>query len=250
MDENEMLEQTSPAEQESLEELFTDPSQPEDAQEEPQEQEQDQQEADGQEEAVYTVKYNGQQIEMPLSQLLINAQKGMNYDHVYSQLQQLRGAREFAVIDRFAKKSGLTREEYLNQLERQEYEDQIAQQTAKGVPEDVARRLLALERQNQLRAQQEQAKRIQQARRQQFVELAREYPDIKEFPQEVVDAVAHGDSPLSAYRAYENKMLRDKLQIYEKNQKNREKAAGSATGELADDGQDGFMNAFAAALSQ
>lgn len=42
------------------------------------------------EEPTYTVKYNGEQREVPLSELLVNAQKGMNYDRVVAQRDALR----------------------------------------------------------------------------------------------------------------------------------------------------------------
>lgn len=40
--------------------------------------------------AVYTVKYDGKEVQMPIDELLVTAQKGMNYDRVVSQRDRLR----------------------------------------------------------------------------------------------------------------------------------------------------------------
>lgn len=48
------------------------------------------------EEPTYTVKYNGEQREVPLSELLVHAQKGMNYDRVVAQRDALRALQKEA----------------------------------------------------------------------------------------------------------------------------------------------------------
>ncbi|MBC8529717.1 hypothetical protein H8699_09780 [Christensenellaceae bacterium NSJ-44] len=46
--------------------------------------------AGGEEQARYIVKYNGQEMEMGLEELITNAQKGLNYDHVKGERDALR----------------------------------------------------------------------------------------------------------------------------------------------------------------
>lgn len=41
-------------------------------------------------EPAYTVKYNGEEKKLPLAELLANAQKGLNYDHVRQELELFR----------------------------------------------------------------------------------------------------------------------------------------------------------------
>ena len=163
------------------------------------------------EQPVYTLKHLGQEVQMGLDDLIMNAQKGLDYDHVRQEYDRMRNAPEFQILDRYAQQAGMTREQYVQELMRQEQEARVQQEVGRGVPEDVARRLLQLEQDKRQREAMEAQQRRQQEQRQAFVELAREYPGIKEFPPEVIQAVAKGEKPLSAYRAWENKQLRQKI---------------------------------------
>ena len=61
------------------------------------------------------VKYNGERKDIPISEAITLAQKGMNYDKMLA-----RQARESEAIGRLAERAGLSREEYLAMLERGE----------------------------------------------------------------------------------------------------------------------------------
>lgn len=248
--ENDLMEQTTP--EEALEEVQEEPLfEPEEELAEdsqPQEQAPEEKEPQPETEQVFKVKYNGQEQELPVSELVTLAQKGMNYDHVYGELNQLRNAREFQFVDRMAAQYGMTREEYIEAASKQVEEAEIAKQMQNGVPEEVARRLYTLEQTEKQRRAQEEQRRTEEIRRQQYVELAREYPDIREFPQEVIDAVAKGETPLAAYRAWDLRQTKQKLEILQKNREIRERTAGSAAGDLPQEDPDGFMDAFDSAL--
>ena len=83
-EENTMPEETSPAEPED-ENLFEAEEPAEEAQPEEQPAESEAP-AEPEAEPVFKIKYNGQEQELPVSQLVTLAQKGMNYDHVYLSL--------------------------------------------------------------------------------------------------------------------------------------------------------------------
>ena len=123
----------------------------------------------------YTVKYNGQEMEMGLHDLITNAQKGMNYDHV-------KGER------------------------------------------DALRARLAGEEDG-------------------FAALARAYPDLQKLPEAVAQALAGGEEPLAAYRAYENQMLREELARTRQENRNRALSLGSVSGEGAGEADD-FLSGF------
>lgn len=253
MEENTMLEQTDRARettqtQEFGEDFFLE----EDAGSLPEEQAQKEEMepvSDPQPPETIKIKYDHNQVEVTPEQLHEYAQKGMNYDRVKEELEALRQERQQniqyqQVISQFAADAGMTPTEYLSALERQREERRVYEETQKGVPEEVARRLITLESKENQRQQQEQAFRRQQAQRQQYVQLAKEYPGLKEFPQEVIRMINEGIPPLHAYRTYENSQLKQKLAVYEKNQENRRKTPGSAMGEVPGEDQDEFMSGF------
>ena len=250
MEETSMLEQTNPAQESVEEESFGEDFFLEEEEAQPQAEEPTEETQTAPEAApALKVKYNGQELEVPAHELPAYVQKGMNYDHVYGELEQLRTAQRQAgeyqkVIDQFAAEAGMEPSEYLAALQRQRQEREIAQQVQNGVPQEVARRLYTLEQTERQRQQQESYQRQQYQRHQQYVQLAKEYPGLKEFPTEVIEKINAGETPLNAYRAYELGQLRQKLSIYEKNQENRAKTPGSAAGELAGEDQDEFMSGF------
>lgn len=59
-----------------------------------------------------SIKYNGEMIDLPISEAIVLAQKGMNYDHMLSERE-----REAAAIERMAAQAGIPRGEYLSLLE-------------------------------------------------------------------------------------------------------------------------------------
>ncbi|WP_101908870.1 hypothetical protein [Marasmitruncus massiliensis] len=192
----------------------------------------------------FKVNYMGKEMEMSASELVTAAQKGLNYDRVHDQLEGLRSSREFTLLDKLARENGMTRAQYLDAIERADQTRQIQQEVAKGVPPEIAVRLHQLEQDAKSRRQQEQQRRAEETRHQQFADLAREYPDIKEFPPEVIQAVADGETPLNAYRAWENQQLKNKLKMAGQQKSAREKSPGSATGSQPGEEPDDFLTGF------
>ena len=62
------------------------------------------------------VKYNGVEQRLSEDEARTYAQKGMNYDHVMEELTRLRNAPETAIIQDLARKSGMSKEDFLNNL--------------------------------------------------------------------------------------------------------------------------------------
>lgn len=224
-----------------LEDLFAEPeSQPEEAAAQPTEDAPEEPAAD--EEPRYTVKYNGQEMELPVSELIKNAQKGMNYDHVLEERDRLRNAREFQVIDRYAKMAGKTREEVLDQLEAAERQSQLTEIQQQGVPEELAQQFLTMKTKLQTLEGQIQTEAQEKQQLQAYMELIQEYPDVEEIPQEVAERIAAGETPLNAYRSYENKRLKAELEAAKTNTANVQKAVGS----VSDDAPQEILDAFEA----
>lgn len=205
----------------------------EEEQEEAGEREEREEVEEPEEEPAYTIKYNGQEMELPVSQLVTLAQKGMNYDHVYGELSRIKSSPELAVLERFAQQSGMSREEYVRYLESEFENQQIQSQVQQGMSEPAARRMLALEAKERQRQALEQQERAKEEKTAQYLALANAYPGLKELPAQVVQAIRNGEPPLAAYRAYENAQLRQELEAVKTNTRNQSKAMGSMSDSAA-----------------
>lgn len=199
----------------------------------------------------YKVKYNHQELELPVEELITYAQKGMNYDHVASELSSLKNAKEFAVLDKFAKQNNMTREQYLQFLENSHMQTEIQARINAGTPPQVAQKEVELsrremtlaEREEQIKQQEEREKQLNQLQNQ-FAKLFEVHPEAKELPTEVIEAVSKGEEPISAYRAYENRQLKEKLKVLQQSQKNTAMAIGSVKGDAGANSADAFLSGF------
>lgn len=186
----------------------------------------------------YKVKYNGKELELPVAELVTNAQKGMNYDHVKSELDALRQqtARSHGLLEQMAKAGGMELDDYLALCAKKLSDHRVEQDIRNGVPEEAARRLQDAE-------QREAERRMEEADREGYRALARAYPDLKELPESVARAIAEGEHPLTAYRSYELETLKDELSSIKQEQMNRKKTTGSLASSAPMD-IDSFMAGF------
>lgn len=206
--------------------------------------------------------FNGQQIMLPQEavQQLRGAlgtdpvallQKGMNYDH--------KAERELRVLDQYAAASGMTRAQYLAQLEQAQQQQELAAELEKarsefpeGTPDaalqEIAKSRVASKRaaEQQQRAQQQAAVQQVQQRAQQAVQEARRKAEIKgwddyeklagvhkpeDIPPRVVELVQkEGMTPTAAHWRYQAEQAQQQNEIHKKDQQNRQQSAGSLTG--------------------
>lgn len=94
-------------------------------------------EVEQQEEQKHTVKYNGQEQELSIDELKTLAQKGMNYDHVQSELTTLRSNQELSKADSERLIAALNQFGY--QGTQQEIADLLEAQQREITPEEVKR---------------------------------------------------------------------------------------------------------------
>lgn len=220
--------------------------------------------------------YNGQQILLPADavQALTGAlganpvellQKGMNYD--------AKGEREFRLLDQYAEASGMSRQQYLEQLESARNEQLLSAEIEKcraEFPEtpDVALRAIAEGRMASQRAAEAQAAEQRRAeltamqqRIDQTVEHAREEADARaweeyvslsgvksfeEVPKRVLELVQQeAMTPVAAHWRYQAELNQQAVRIAEKNQTNRQTSPGSMTGTGEESGFEAdFLRAF------
>lgn len=196
------------------------------------------------------VEFLGKRRTLTIAEAKAAAQKGLNYDHIKSQLDELKNSPALRLIGQYAADNGLTPEEYVRRAQelREEQADagELQQLVAAGNKPEVARELLRLRREaarkseEQRRADQERqdaeerGRADQERRSADFAAFVAAYPDVKTLPDEVAQAVAGGESPLTAYTRYENARLREQLKAAQetqaaekKKEENRKKNPGS-----------------------
>lgn len=262
----ELLEQTNPAEEETLELLGEDA--PEEAKENGPEADAPQQETP---EEMVVAKYNGREIPMPRAAvetlaksvgmdadaMVATLQKGMNYDHLYGDVQRMKNAREFAVLDGWAKRSGMTRQQLLDQIETQSeqialqnQQQALAQRYPSAPPEmleEIARIRLTQQKQELERRQQEEKEQGERQKRDLWKQFFLENPqitDAAEIPKEVFERVAAGEAPALAFLRLKSQEMEKKLAAYSQNDRNRKAAIGPAGGEASVQDADAFLTGF------
>lgn len=211
------------------------------------------------------IKYNGEEKEIPLSEAVQLAQKGMNYDHVKEELEQYKSGaksaydREIGLLDSFAKRSGLTREEYIAHLEQgaasAEVEELVDELQSKypDAPPDMLRRMAELEaKEQQARRALEEQQRERDAldrRTKPWRDLVREFPDVNvaALPEAVLKAVEAGRTPIEAYQAHLLEEAQKQAKIAEQHGYNKARAVGSVRGDAAEPDRDPFLEGFGAA---
>ena len=213
----------------------------------------------------FTLKYKGQEEQYTREQLLELAQKGRDYDGLREDRDRLRDHHPaLELIDRYAARNNMTREQYLEFAQRRADEDEAApvvrQLMEAGTPEAVAREL-ALRRlqetRGQARRQQEQqaaqtreeqqrnAEAEKQAGYRALVDYANQNGiDLSKLPQEVLRDINAGMKPLEAYLRYENASLRLERSQREQNEKNKDKNPGRVNDKAPEAVKDPFDDAF------
>lgn len=210
--------------------------------EEPTEDDSDETPTDEEVEEWLDVKYNGEVQKLTKQQAVEFAQKGMNYDKVQQRYNDLVNSPILQICQQQADGLGITLDEYAERLEsfqqaqtRNEFIESYKEkfpEASDEMAEDYADLALQAQYEKMHQAQQEKEMQEQYAQQEaiqrQLDDFLRAYPDIDTdtIPDEVFDACNDGETLLSAYRAYENKLLREKLEAERKNQTNKQKAVG------------------------
>ena len=249
-----------------LENQQTDPGQQDEPENQPPEGgETPPEEAENQPVQTVPLVYNGQQILLPADavQALTGAlganpvellQKGMNYD--------AKGEREFRLLDQYAEASGMSRQQYLEQLESARNEQLLSAEIEKcrtEFPEtpDAALKAIAEGRMASQRAAAAQAaeqqraqltamqqridQTVAQAKQDATVKAWDEYETIagvhkpEDVPPRVMELVnSEGMAPVAAHWRYQAEQNAQAVQIEKKNNQNKMTSPGSMQGNEGD----------------
>lgn len=191
------------------------------------------------------IKYNKEEVTVDSIEELINGyQKGLNYDKKLQELENLQNSKLEVYAREKAEQLGITVDEYMDRVEkyeeaqkRQQEEDELEQLISNGMPDTLARELLALRQTrhdfqkeiNDLKQEKEQAKQ-EAEKNKEYEEFLKEFPDVKpnDIPKEVFEE-AEKSSLSNAYMKWKMKELENQLSIAKTNQKNTQATVGGVT---------------------
>lgn len=191
------------------------------------------------------VVYNGESVNIDnIDELVTNIQKGLNYDKKQEQYENLQNSKVEQYVSKKAKELGMSVDEYIDQVENYEREQEKEKEKARleeminnGVPEDVAKEVIATsqlrkqlqQKENELKEQEERTK-AENDKNKQYADFVEMFPNVKpeDIPKEVFEK-AQSSNLVSAYKDWLITDLQTKLQIKEQNEKNANSAIGSVT---------------------
>lgn len=186
----------------------------------------------------WTVKYNGKEQQLTRDEMITNAQKGLNYDHVKGELDNVREGNVYKAMKAYADKAGMSIDEAATFLlesaaaDAELEEEQSIRNQYGNLPADVIKELVASRTAEKRAAATAKAESEQQKA---WAEALDAYPDLTmdTIPQGVLEAVSKGASPLMALKDNEIAALRQQLKnnaTHQQNDLNRARSVGSVRG--------------------
>lgn len=189
------------------------------------------------------VKYNHEEKELPIDEVRVLAQKGMNYDKLSEKLQKYESDPGLKWLNEKAAQFGVSVPDLIAKWDADLAAKQASEiAEANGIPEDVAHELLKIKNERDmtkkeleaLKAYKEEQERIDN----QIKEFQKAYPDVPldKIPEQVIEtAKSEGVSLKVAYKAYladvlaeEKKKLEEQLNVKKVNDENAATSMGSA----------------------
>lgn len=204
-----------------------------------------------------TIRYNKADRKLSRKETVELAQKGANYDHIKSELDSYRDGPIGKAIKAYADAANMSVEAYAEMMMKQQEaaaEKQLIAELEDQYPEappELIREYAKLKMEGNKAA----AVSAEEAKQQKaWADALAEYPEIKPdaIPQDVLDAVAQGSTPLDALNKHEMASLRAQVAELKsaKEQKakqddNRARSIGSAAGVAGGEPEDEFLSGMA-----
>lgn len=211
-----------------------------------------------QQEQLLKLKYNGEEKEIPLSEATILAQKGMNYDKVQTQLQELQNDPGRQFLQGLAKENGFDNvNDFINDFKAMQEQARIDELVQQNVPEQYAREMIENQKFRDQFQQQQQQREQEQREQQEYVgliETFREFndrdfnPDTDKIPDEVFQKAQEDNIPLKyAYADFMSRQFKQQQSIYKQNEQNLKRSAGTNVtqhGSVENTSSDPFLDGF------
>lgn len=192
------------------------------------------------------LKYNHEEMELPLEEVQVLAQKGMNYDKLQEKLNQVESNPGLQYLNELAERSGTDVEGLVNYWREQERQAELNQLIQNNIPEELASEILENRRyrEEQKRLQEEQKK--SEAQNQEFKEFFDSFPNVEpnSIPREVWEKNENGVPLKYAYMEYEMDKIKNENNILKNNNQNKKKAVVNSVGNGNDENYDPFLDGF------
>lgn len=179
------------------------------------------------------VKYNHEEMELPIDDAVPLIQKGMNYDKLQEKVQQFEADPRLSFVETLAKEQGMDVNEFIEAYQQWQEQEKVNQLVQQNIPPELAQEILESRKDRETRKQQEQqqqqeAKKAEEAQEffKYFAEVnGREYlPNKDQIPTEVFEMNAQGVPLKWAYMQHHNNQLQSQLKVLKQNKTNEERA--------------------------
>ena len=169
----------------------------------------------------YSVKYNGKEMSLTLDELKTNAQKGLNYDHVKGELENIKKSPMMSVLEKLSAQKNMTKEEFVMSLQENLVSARCDSLMKMGLNSAEAKKIAMLEAKDA-------SQRLEKEKDKPYMEFAKKFPDVKpeDIPHAVWQEFENTGSLVGAYMNYENKRLTEKISMLEKNSDNFQRFIG------------------------
>jgi hypothetical protein len=211
-----------------------------------------------QQEQLLKLKYNGEEKEIPLSEATILAQKGMNYDKVQTQLQELQNDPGRTFLQNLAKENGFDNvNDFISDFQAAQEQARIDELIQQNIPPEYAKEMIENQKFRQQFEQQQQQREQEQREQQEYVGLIDAFreindrdfnPNTDKFPDEVFQIAQENGVPLKfAYESFMAKQFKQQQAIYKQNEQNFKRNVGTSTtqhGSVQTESSDPFLDGF------
>ena len=192
------------------------------------------------------LKYNHQEVELPLDEIQVLAQKGMNYDKLQEKLHQAENNIGIQYLNDLAQRNGTDIEGLVNYWKEQERQAELNQLIQNNIPQELAQEILE---NRKYREQQQEAQRINEEKQRQeleFRDFFESFPDVRpdSIPSEVWAKIEQGIPLKYAYMEYEMQKLRNENKVLSNNNTNKRKAVVNPIGNGNEENYDPFLDGF------
>ena len=192
------------------------------------------------------IKYNHEEMELPIDEVQALAQKGMNYDKLQEKLYQAENHVGLKYLDELARRSGTNVEGLVNYWREQEHQQELNQLIQSNIPEEYAQEIIENRKFREQLQQRQSEEQQKEAEAKEFKDFLESFPDVKpeEIPPEVWEKNNNGTPLKFAYMEHEMSKLKNEVNIFKNNSSNKKKAVVSPIGNAGDENYDAFLEGF------
>jgi hypothetical protein len=204
----------------------------------------------------FKVKYNHEEQELGYDEAVPLIQKGMNYDKIQQQFDELRNDPRLSFVEELAQEQGMDVNEFVESVRIAREEQKLNELIQQNIPEEYAREILESKKFREEQKAEKQRQQEEQKKNAEFGEFFEYYkqangkdfdPQNEQIPQEVWDLNQQGVPMKFAYMQHHNRQLQAQLKTYKQNEENAKRAPISGTtnyGSHETTSEDEFLRGF------